>query len=161
MTCADIELRLYDEDCRAALHGRSDVPRDVSVHIARCERCREVWSEAKGEMRHLAERLLADSPVEVRTALYSAFAAYRPARPSRGLLWADLASHAIVAAALGASLLPAVLPLAVSAGAGFFIGAAFGAGLHALRRAGIEEWTPRWPWRHVGRWLPSLVRIGG
>ena len=46
MTCPALEDRLFDEDCRSALLGRGDVPKDVADHLARCPACALAWSQA-------------------------------------------------------------------------------------------------------------------
>jgi predicted anti-sigma-YlaC factor YlaD len=73
MTCAEFEDRLFDEDCRAGLLGRSALPADVAEHAAQCPACARQWAEALADAQRLSRRLVVAPPPALRRDLYLAF----------------------------------------------------------------------------------------
>ncbi len=134
MICAELEDRLFDEDCRAALAGRGPVPADVATHVGSCATCGATWSLAATETRRLSQRLVAAPPPALRRALYRAFGSRTWARVPH----IDLAflSWAVAGGAFGASLAGNWLGSAVAPQcAGFCLGASGGVLLSALQQA--------------------------
>jgi len=96
-TCDQLELRLYDEDCRLALVNRRAAPLDVTSHLASCERCRASWAAAANEIEALRRELVEPLPADLRTLLYSI-----PLRAKTGVWMARLrrAANAVAAGAV-------------------------------------------------------------
>jgi predicted anti-sigma-YlaC factor YlaD len=146
MTCPEFDDRLFDEDCRSALLGRADVPRDVAEHLGLCATCAQEWSRAAAEAARLS-RLLVAPPPALRGRLLRAFRAggRRPAR--RVGIDVETVCSAIALGALGAGLAGS-LP-GFSEWEGFVVGASLGLAAEAVRRS-----TPTW--RGPG---PALARV--
>lgn len=70
MRCPDLELRLFDEDCRAALFDGQPMPADVATHLASCERCRVAWDAGADEAHQWHTALRQPLPADLRTTLY-------------------------------------------------------------------------------------------
>jgi len=70
MTCHELELRLYDEDCRTALLGEQAAPPDVAMHLAACGACRASWAAAAQESQAIHGALSEPLPTALRAALY-------------------------------------------------------------------------------------------
>jgi predicted anti-sigma-YlaC factor YlaD len=142
MICAELEDRLFDEDCRAALLGRGAVPVDVAEHAARCPACAQQWAEAAADTRQLSERLVVAPPPALLGDLYRAF------RP-RSRAWAlrvdtETLSWVIAGGALGASLTGGVsVPTGLPEWAGFCVGASVGLTLVAVG-GGPRTWLAPW-----------------
>ncbi len=131
MTCEDLELRLYDEDCRRALLGHAPVPRDVADHLAGCAACREVWAEAARE----TVRLTRDLPMAPPPSLAENLAAATGRPAVRAIAGWDDAGAAIVAGAvvlIATALIPGAGPL--WQWAGVWTGAACGFAASVLDR---------------------------
>jgi hypothetical protein len=143
MTCGELEDRLFDEDCRAALVGTAAVPVDVAEHVAHCPACARRWAGAASDTRQLAERLVVSPPPAVLRDLY------RACRPRTGS-WTlrvdtDALSWAIAGGAFGASLAGgASVPAGLPEWAGFCVGASVGLTLVAFwgaRRTWLAPWA--------------------
>jgi len=110
MTCEDLELRLYDEDCRRALLGEAAVPRDVADHLAGCVACREAWTGAARDTLRLTHDLPLTQPPSLTERVVSSATRTAP-KPAMG--WFDagtaLATGALLAAAT--ALIPGAGPL--------------------------------------------------
>jgi len=120
--CDDLELRLYDEDCRGALLGHAPVPADVAGHLAGCATCREAWAEAARNTVAFTRDLLLPTPPSL---IRNAAAALQPAaRPLPG--WHDFGIALTAGAILSvvAALIPGAGPL--WQWSGFWTGAACG-----------------------------------
>jgi hypothetical protein len=132
MICDDLELRLYDEDCRRALIGTAPMPEDVADHVAGCSACRKTWAEAARDTVRLTRDLqLAPPPSLVRRA--AAVALQPPARPLLG--WYDLGVAVIAGAVfvVVATLVPGADLLWQSAA--FWTGAAGGFAASVIDRS--------------------------
>lgn len=66
MLCSDFELRLYDEDSRDSLEGRSAMPADIRDHLAQCPDCRALWDEAIADTRAFSEALALSPPAHLQ-----------------------------------------------------------------------------------------------
>ena len=142
MKCHELELRLYDEDCRHALLGGAPVPRDVEAHLGGCPACRKTWSEAATDTARLSRELLFDAP----PSLLAPPAPVESIGPSvRDLIgWPEL-SWGLTAGALAATLcglLPAAIPWCQWTG--FWTASAIGLAAAVLDRAGV---VPFLEWR--------------
>ncbi|NOZ93426.1 MAG: hypothetical protein GXP47_01640 [Acidobacteria bacterium] len=142
MNCHELELRLYDEDCRCALLGEAPLPRDVQAHLGRCPACRKTWSDAATDTARLSHELLFDPPPSLLTPPRSVGSEQPSFQELIGwpeLSW-GLTAGAVLATFCG--LLPAALPWCQWTG--FWTGAAIGLAAAVLERAGIAlfpEWT--------------------
>ncbi len=149
MTCPELGDRLFDEDCRSALLGRGDVPRDVADHLAACSGCAQEWSRASAEAGRLSRALLVAPPPALRGRLLRAFrASGRSRRPGFGIE-AETLLGVLSFGALGASLAGG-LP-GISEWAGFTVGASLGLAREAVRRT-------KPTWRAPLARLVSLLR---
>lgn len=131
MTCDDMELRLYDEDCRRALLGNAPMPRDVSDHLADCVACRQLWTEAaRDTVDFTRDLLLAPPPSLARNA--AAAALRSSVRPVLG--WNDMGVALTAGAVLLviAALVPGADPL--WQWSGFWTGAACGLAASVMER---------------------------
>ncbi|NOZ78642.1 MAG: hypothetical protein GXP48_05580, partial [Acidobacteria bacterium] len=101
MNCHELELRLYDEDCRHALLGETPVPGDVAAHIESCPACRKTWSGAAVDTVRLTRDLLLEAPPSVTVPAFPG----ESTGPSLGDIvgWGEL-GWAITAGALLAGL---------------------------------------------------------
>jgi hypothetical protein len=154
MICAELEDRIFDEDCRAALLGRAPVPADVAEHVARCPTCAREWTQACVDVRRLSERLVVSPPPALRRALHRAV---RPrTRPRTLRIDSDTLSWAVAGGAMGALCVPPGLP----EWAGFCAGASVGLALLALPYA-RQGWLAPWaPVRAVAsRSVDTLLRV--
>jgi hypothetical protein len=132
MTCVELEDRLFDEDCRSALLGRGDVPRDVADHLARCLDCPRAWSRAAAEAGWLSRGLVVAPPPALRDRLVRAFRADAGRRRHGIGSGTEMVCGALACGALGASLAGSVPGL--SDWAGFCVGASLGLAAEAVRR---------------------------
>jgi anti-sigma factor RsiW len=151
MTCAGLEDRIFDEDSRAALVGRSPTPADVEEHLAACPDCAERWAEAAADARRFSEELLLEPPAALRRRLHQAFP--RRAERSPGVD-VTLFSRTLVAGALGASLAGGATTL--PDWAGFCVGASLGLAWAAMQRA-PRRW--RQPAVSAARALRGCVQL--
>jgi predicted anti-sigma-YlaC factor YlaD len=119
MTCDDLELRLYDEDCRRALLGAAPAPADVRDHLVGCAACREVWTEAARDTLRLTHDLLLKPPPALIKNLVPS-----TTQPLAG--WYDVGTAVAAGALLSivAALIPGADPL--WQWTGFWTGAACG-----------------------------------
>ncbi len=141
MTCTELEDRLFDEDCRAALAGTA-VPVDVAEHVASCSACARTWAEAAADTRLLSGRLVVAPPPTLLGELYRA---WRPRTATRTLrVDTDTLSWVIAGGAFGASLAGEVsAPTGLPEWAGFCAGASVGLALVAFR--GVRRtWLAPW-----------------
>lgn len=156
MTCAELEDRVFDEDCRAALSDGGEVPLDVAEHLARCPGCGAQWSQAAGDARRLSRQLLIAPPPAVRGRLYEAFRS--AARPRSRTLDVEALFHVVAVGALGACL-AGVVVAGLPDWAGFCLGASLGLGFTGTHRAGRAL---RAPWalarRAASQCLEQLLR---
>jgi len=142
MNCDDLELRLYDEDCRHALLGETPIPRDVATHLEICPACRRVWSEAATDTLRLTHDLPLEAPPSVLT-LPQPLEREKPS-PRAMIGWAEL-GWGLTAGAVAATLcglLP--VPIPWCQWTAFWTGATLGLTAATLDRAGITlfpEWT--------------------
>ena len=158
MTCAELEDRLFDEDCRAALLGTAVVPADVAEHADRCPACAEQWAEAVAGTRQLRGRLVVAPPPVLLGRLYRAF---RPRSGARTLpVDAEALSWGIAGGALGAALAGAALAPGPREWAGFCVGASLALALVALRGA-RRAWLAPWGvlCGEASRRIARLVRV--
>ncbi len=140
MTCADLDDRLFDEDCRTALLGRAPTPADVAAHLAACAACCATWSEAVDDAHRLSHLLVATPPPALRARLLDAFRlapiVSAPWQVTEALSWA-IAGGVVCAIAVG-SIAP--LP-GFPEWAGFGMGVGVGLLAGALRRGKvIRRW---------------------
>ncbi len=158
MTCPELDDRLFDEDCRSALLGRGEVPRDVADHLALCPRCTREWSQAAAETGRLSQGLLVGLPADLRGSLCRAFRTRAGGRAHVVDSATEALSRAIAFGALGAGLASGVPGL--PEGAAFALGASLGLAVAALRRTG---WIRRAPvaelLRILRRCLAQLVPV--
>jgi hypothetical protein len=141
MKCADLDDRLFDEDCRAALLGRAPAPTDVAAHLESCATCQDAWQQAAGEAQELSRRLVVAPPRRVRSALLRAF---RPAPPLR-VHWRDTDRWAWVVGggALGAAVASSLMTSSGHAAwTGCGVGLALGLAAATLRgaRLSLRAW---------------------
>jgi len=150
MLCGNVELRLYDEDCRDSLEGRSVIPTDIRDHLRQCTDCRILWDEAVADTRALSEALALQPPDRLRARLHGAY----PSRPAvtHWMDWAA-ATWSLVGGAVGASVVGSV-PLwpASLQWVGFAVGSASVLACTAVSRLHLGR-MPIWP----SRLLPGSV----
>ena len=151
MTCERLDDRIFDEDSRAALLGRGEMPEDVALHVAGCSACAQRWSQAVADAQRFSQELLLAPPPALRRRLYRAF------RPDAGGWGAridvEILSHAIAAGALGAGFGRAA---GLPDWAGFWLGAGVGLLWSAAQRA---PWSWRGPAAAAARTLRSCVEL--
>ncbi len=139
MTCAEIEDRFYDEDCRSALLGRQAVPADVRGHLAHCRACGASWAQAAADQRGLAETLHAPVPERLRFSLYRIFRAAAPAP----LVTVQMASWALTCGALCAGIMAGLLAASLASQlAGFCVGASIPFAAKGLEQAQVDWFAP-------------------
>jgi hypothetical protein len=158
MICTELDDRLFDEDCRAALLGRGLMPSDLAAHIATCPTCAVAWSHAQDDIRGLSQRLVVAPPPALLKALDRAYRA----QANRRVPWfdAETLSWVICGGAAGAILAGTLhVPPAASQWAGFCVGASFGLALAALQRT-RSTWGASWNWamNAVSRSVDRLVQ---
>ncbi len=157
MTCAELDDRLFDEDCRSARAGRSEVPRDVADHLASCPRCAQEWSRAAAEAARLSGLLVAPSPALHGRLVQVFHSGVRDPAPAVGT-GVEMLFGTIAFGALGAAL--AVGVTGISQWAGFAVAASLGLTVEAVRRA-----RPTWrapvasASRVLQRCLDALVSV--
>ncbi len=136
MNCHELELRLYDEDCRKALLGRAPVPQDVADHLGGCATCRRTWSEAAADTIRLTRDLPLEPPPSVAALPLGGGSATPSLRAMVG--WVEL-GWAVTAGAVFATL-GALLPWATPLWqwTGFWVGAACGLAAAVLDREGAD-----------------------
>lgn len=130
LSCAELELRIYDEDCRAALLRERAVPGDVARHLEGCDSCRLTWSEAATVVGSLREALTTSLPPKLCASLYGI---PRRARTARWAARVNHVSRALSAGAIAAAATAAVVPTAGPWHLAVFAGV--GGSTLALRRA--------------------------
>ncbi len=136
MNCQDFDNRLYDEDCRKALLGESDVPEDMRNHLHGCPHCREIWSEAEIDTRLLSRALLFEAPASL--ALLSPPEQLAPISLRNLIDWVDL-GRAFSTGAIVSTLI-AILPSSTFLWqwSGFWLGAACGLAAALLENEGFS-----------------------
>lgn len=138
MKCADLEDRLFDEDCRAALLGRAPAPANIAAHLAACEVCHGAWQRASTETQELSRPFAARTPPRVRTTLLRAF---RPATPGPAP-WRDTDCWAWVigCGALGAAIAGSLaMPSGHATWTGLELGLGLGCAVATLRGARLTR----------------------
>lgn len=135
MNCQDFDNRLYDEDCRKALLGESDVPEDMRNHLHGCPHCREIWSEAEIDTRLLSKHLLFEAPPSL--ALFPPPEQLAPISLRYLVDWVDL-GRAFSTGAIVSTLI-AILPSSnfLWQWSGFWFGAAIGLAAVLLESQGL------------------------
>ncbi len=140
MTCAELEDRFFDEDCRLALLGRGEAPRDVTEHLALCSACALAWERAAARASRLSRGLVTELSPTLRDRLYLAFRTVAAERGRGATIGTgtEILSSVIAFGALGAALASGEPRL--SQWTGFALGAGLALAAASLRRT-------RWIWR--------------
>jgi hypothetical protein len=130
LSCDSFRDRLYDEDARAALLGRTPIPADLLAHRDACAACRQEWDEAGADLVGLPSLLAAPAPVAVvRKIRIGAAERLQPAPRldwNEGLAWAAIGAAVCAPVAAWVPMLsPVVLGM---------VGASIAFGASATRR---------------------------
>ncbi len=140
MTCPELEDRLFDEDCRSALLGRGEMPRDLADHLARCPACVLEWSRAASETSRLSRGLLVDLPGDLRNRLGRAFPRAAGGQRREIDCLTEVLPRALAFGAVAAGLAAGIPGL--SEWAAFALGVSLGIAVEAVRRAPASWPTP-------------------
>jgi hypothetical protein len=125
LSCDSFRNRLYDEDVRSALLGRTAMPADLRAHREACAACRQEWDEAVADLAGLPALLTTPAPVAVVRKIR--VGAAERLQPAPSLDWSEGVAWAAIGAAVcapAAAWVPMLSPIVLGmAGASIAFGA--------------------------------------